>query len=88
MAGAAATAGAAMQASATNLAAATAESKPPIEAVATQTAEAAESAAPEARSQDSLAHHWMPPTDSAHKRIYIELHKNETTSISLSSKSL
>ena len=75
--------------SAANLvAAATAESKPPIEAVATQTAEAAESAAPEARSQDSLAHHWMPPTDSAHKRIYIELHKNETTSISLSSKSL
>ena len=68
--------------------AAAAESKPPIEAVATQTAEAAESAAPEARSQDSLAHHWMPPTDSAHKRIYIELHKNETTSISLSSKSL
>ena len=66
-------------------AAAAAESKPPIEAVATQTAEAA---APEARSQDSLAHHWMPPTDSAHKRIYIELHKNETTSISLSSKSL
>ena len=55
--------------SATNLAAAAAaESKPPIETVATQTAE---SAAPEARSQDSLAHHWMPPTDSAHKRIYI-----------------
>ena len=52
--------------SATNLAAA--ESKPPIEAVATHTAEAA---APEARSQDSLAHHWMPPTDSAHKQIYI-----------------
>ena len=48
--------------------AAAAESKPPIVAVATQTAEAA---APEARSQDSLAHHWMPPTDSAHKRIYI-----------------
>ena len=65
--------------------AAAAESKPPIEAVYTQTAEAA---APEARSQDSLAHHWMPPTDSAHKRIYIELHENETTSISLSSKSL
>ena len=58
--------------------AAAAESKPPIEAVATQTAEAAESAAPEARSQDSLSHHWMPPTDSAHKRIYIlhVLHKN------------
>jgi len=57
---------------------AAAESKPPIEAVATQTAEAAESAAPEARSQDSLAHHWMPPIDSAHKRIYIlhVLHKN------------
>ena len=56
-------------------AAADAESKPPIEAVATQTAEAA---APEARSQDSLAHHWMPPTDSAHKRIYIlhVLHNN------------
>ena len=55
--------------------AAAAESKPPIEAVATQIAEAA---APEARSQDSLAHHWMPPTDSAHKRIYIlhVLHKN------------
>ena len=49
-------------------AAAAAKAKPPIEAVATQTAEAA---APEARSQDSLAHHWMPPTDSAHKRIYI-----------------
>ena len=65
--------------------AAAAEAKSPIEAVATQTAEAA---APEARSQDSLAHHWMPPTDSAHKRIYIELYKNETTSISLSSKSL
>ena len=65
--------------------AAAAESKPPIEAVDTQTAEAA---APEARSQDSLAHHWMPPTDFAHKRIYIELHKNETTNISLSSKSL
>ena len=43
------------------------EAKPPIEAVATQTAEAAEAAAPEARSQDSLAHHWMPPTDSARK---------------------
>ena len=65
----------------TNLAAvvvvvgATAESKPPIEAVATQTAEAA---APEARSQDLLAHQWMPSTDSAHKRIYIlhVLHKN------------
>ena len=56
-------------------AAATAESKPPIEAVATQTAEAA---SPEARSQDSLAHHWMPLTDSAHKRIYIlhVLYKN------------
>ena len=56
-------------------AAAAAESKPPIEAVATQTAEAA---APAVRSQDSLAHHWMPPTDSAHKRIYIlhVLHKN------------
>ena len=40
--------------------AAAAESKPPIEAVATQIAEAA---APEARSQDLLAHHWMPPTD-------------------------
>ena len=60
----------------TNLAAAAAaESKPPIEAVATQTAEAA---APEARSQDSLAHHWMPPSDSVHKRIYMlhVLHKN------------
>ena len=57
------------------VAAAAAESKPPIEAVATQIAEAV---APEARSQDLLAHHWMPPTDSAHKRIYIlhVLHKN------------
>ena len=55
-------------------AAAAAESKPPIEAVATQIAEAAEAVAPEARSQDLLAHHWMPPTDSAHKRIYIYIY--------------
>ena len=48
-------------------AAAAAESKPPIEAVATQTAEAAEAAALEVRSQNSLVHHWMPPTDSARK---------------------
>ena len=59
----------------TGAAAAAAESKPPIEAVATQIVEVA---APEARSQDLLAHHWMPPTDSAHKRIYIlyVLHMN------------
>ena len=59
-------------------AAGAAESKPPIEAVATQIDEAAEAVAREARSQDLLAHHWMPPTDSAHKRIYIVhvLHKN------------
>ena len=59
-------------------AAAAAESKPPIEAVATQIAEVAKAVAPEARSLDLLAHHWMSPTDSAHKRIYIlhVLYKN------------
>ena len=68
---AAAVAAAATAAAATTDAAATklaaAEGKPPIETVATQPAEAA---APEARSQDLLAHHWMSLTDSAHKRIY------------------
>ena len=47
-------------------AAAAAESKPPIEAVATQIAEVAKAVEPEARSLDLLAHHWMPPTDSAY----------------------